>query len=548
MQVVTPVTTTYTSVTKLSTTPTSRRTLSFKMVEEDLSANEDADQQSDSPKALKRASPQSTPQHGGCTSLRSTTLEATAAPLSTGRRSPHIPHTSRPQSPFEYAETGKIYTQQYLPPDHQPTYLLREHAPHPAKTPNFIAPEGPGVKIRIPTRRRGMEILRDTCIAQKREYGSYTMSNASGRRSPHMNNEEPISLSTYPDAKPVPDTTQPKIEREDFPAPPYAFTDPERRKKYSQMTRKDEEEEEEEKEKEADKDVIVDPGKAALAARQEEQARKEAEQLKKISSGIANVFLHDIEERSKHRHDRWRRGIDPRNASRTASATREPMVAPRYGSPAFASPSRLDDRPRPWEEWDFNTPSPSSKWRSASSGGSTLPSYSVPRPGYAMSTAATTPKSSTLQQVHTRSSPGIPDLLYEDRTFVSGDVTRTQSGEFASTTLPDYYERSTRGDSARPTFSDTFYVRSRIAEPYYQADFLEPADKTINILKKERKIYPVQQVLVTNRKLPEDVDRNHLELHISPEDFLYMFQMPRAEFFMMPEWKRNELKKRLKLY
>lgn len=61
------------------------------MVEEDLSANEDADQQSDSPKALKRASPQSTPQHGGSTSLRSTTLEATAAPLSTGRRSPHIP-------------------------------------------------------------------------------------------------------------------------------------------------------------------------------------------------------------------------------------------------------------------------------------------------------------------------------------------------------------------------------------------------------------------------------------------------------------------------
>lgn len=149
-----------------------------------------------------------------------------------------------------------------------------------------------------------------------------------------MNNEEPISLSTYPDAKPVPDTTQPKIEREDFPAPPYAFTDPERRKKYSQMTRKDEEEEE--KEEEADRGVIVDPGKAALAARQEEQARKEAEQLKKISSGIANVFLHDIEERSKHRHDRWRRGIDPRNASRTASATREPMVAPRYGSPAFA--------------------------------------------------------------------------------------------------------------------------------------------------------------------------------------------------------------------
>ena len=195
--------------------------------------------------------------------------------------------------------------------------------------------EGPGIKIRIPSRRRGMEILRDTCIAQRREYGSFGMSNASGRRSPHMNNEEPISLSTYPDAKPAPDNELAKIDREDFPAPPYAFTDPERRKKYSQQTRKDDEEEE------VDKDVIVDPGKAAAAARLDQQARKEAEELKKISSGIANVFLHDIEERSKHRHDKGRRGIDPRNASRTASATREPFLPPRYGSPAYACKSFL---------------------------------------------------------------------------------------------------------------------------------------------------------------------------------------------------------------
>lgn len=45
-------------------------------------------------------------------------------------------------------------------------------------------------------------------------------------RSPHMNNEEPIELAHYPDAHPPKPGEKPKIERDDFPAPPYPFTDP----------------------------------------------------------------------------------------------------------------------------------------------------------------------------------------------------------------------------------------------------------------------------------------------------------------------------------
>lgn len=53
-------------------------------------------------------------------------------------------------------------------------------------------------------------------------------------KSPSMNNEEPIELSHYPAAK-KPQAGEPsKIERDDFPAPPYPYTDPERRRKYSQ--------------------------------------------------------------------------------------------------------------------------------------------------------------------------------------------------------------------------------------------------------------------------------------------------------------------------
>lgn len=48
-----------------------------------------------------------------------------------------------------------------------------------------------------------------------------------------VDNEEPIELAHYPDAmKPSPGS-QPPIERDDFPAPPYPYTDPERRKRWS---------------------------------------------------------------------------------------------------------------------------------------------------------------------------------------------------------------------------------------------------------------------------------------------------------------------------
>jgi len=46
-------------------------------------------------------------------------------------------------------------------------------------------------------------------------------------KSPHsMNNEEPIELAHYPAAKPPAPGEKPKIERDDFPAPPCPYTDP----------------------------------------------------------------------------------------------------------------------------------------------------------------------------------------------------------------------------------------------------------------------------------------------------------------------------------
>lgn len=55
-------------------------------------------------------------------------------------------------------------------------------------------------------------------------------------KSPHMNNEEPIELAHFPDAKKPKPGEQPKIERDDFPAPPYPYTDPGNKNTVSSVT------------------------------------------------------------------------------------------------------------------------------------------------------------------------------------------------------------------------------------------------------------------------------------------------------------------------
>lgn len=67
----------------------------------------------------------------------------------------------------------------------------------------------------------------------------------------------------------------------------------------------------------------------------EQKLKKEQDELSKIDTGIAKVFLHDIEkDRENLRHRAA--NVDPRNASRTPSAAREPTYRLRYESPVGA--------------------------------------------------------------------------------------------------------------------------------------------------------------------------------------------------------------------
>ncbi|XP_035389545.1 actin-binding LIM protein 1 isoform X44 [Electrophorus electricus] len=67
----------------------------------------------------------------------------------------------------------------------------------------------------------------------------------------------------------------------------------------------------------------------------------------------------------------------------------------------------------------------------------------------------------------------------------------------------------------------------------------------------EHKVYPYEMLIVTNRgrtKLPKDVDRTRLERHLAPEVFFDIFGMDIQEFDRLPLWKRNDMKKKTKLF
>lgn len=67
----------------------------------------------------------------------------------------------------------------------------------------------------------------------------------------------------------------------------------------------------------------------------------------------------------------------------------------------------------------------------------------------------------------------------------------------------------------------------------------------------EPKIFPYEMLMVTNRgrnKILREVDRTRLERHLAPEVFREIFGMSIQEFDKLPLWRRNDMKKRAKLF
>ncbi|KAF0299608.1 Actin-binding LIM protein 2 [Amphibalanus amphitrite] len=527
-------------------------------------------------------------------------------------------------------DVTRIYTQSYLADGPTMGYLRRPIEPYdkPPKSPHFHRPpSGAGSSGRRmvfgrPGSRSGMQALVNQMESETPR-----------PRSPYMNNEEPIELSHYPDAKKPSANEQAKIERDDFPAPSYPYTDPERRRRLSDKSSLHE----------ADLDELDAANEADQQV--DPKLKREEAELNKIASGIGKVFLEQVREREKLQQ--WKRAnVDPRNASRAPNADHELPYRMRYESPIYAchrrlwlvwrpgrpadrptvvpvthfwsrpcpdppplallsslrqtAPSRDADHVRPWElEEEFERGGP---YRSSLPGRAygAVPNYrsrftctaAVPSlryshalvdvgsaarlrdevqhaavrgypPGYQWRllspvSAQQTPRAGGLQ---TRSQtllgrPGIG--LAGGGDFYGGGLgEKTHSTEFCSARSDISIGSLTEADRNALNQAESVSVhtpRSGHRLPYQYQFAGGPMRRSLpNVSQtgpplEPGKVYPLHLLVTTNYRLPADVDRANLERHLSDAEFEMFFHMSRADFYRLPLWRRNDLKKRGRLF
>nr|XP_045584009.1 uncharacterized protein LOC123746519 isoform X3 [Procambarus clarkii] len=430
------------------------------------------------------------------------------------------------QSPIDIT---RIYTYSYLAAEPSQGYLKRPLDPYdrpPPKSPHFHRPPTDYRKLSLPktSSRLGMRVLVDQMQAETPR-----------PKSPHMNNEEPIILSHYPGGRKPSSGDVSRIERDDFPAPPYPYTDPERRRRWSGSNKAVSIDETDEG-TEIDEDSVAEDPKL----------KREEVELSKIATGIGKVFLQQVKEREKIRA--WKAThLDPRNASRTPAADREPGNKLRFGSSLNASPSRMTDHSRPWGPEDDEFDRGSSYRCSTGRSSATIPSYNVvsslrqpPKPGYGFS-----PRNTFYRQ-----GLGSYSALHGDYSF-SGLGEKTQSTEFSSARSDVSAGSLTEADrsalNAELCASATYSSGLR-GYSSYSPHLRRSLPNMHHMSSEPPKIYPAHLLLVTNYRLPNDVDRCHLERHLSDTDFEMVFHMTRMDFYRLPEWRRNDLKRRSKFF
>ncbi|XP_012234434.1 actin-binding LIM protein 2 isoform X7 [Linepithema humile] len=432
-------------------------------------------------------------------------------------------------------DVSRIYTYSYLTETPSQGYLRRPIQPYdkPPTSPHFHRPSS-SRSIRSSggrSSRSGMRALVDA-LSDTRPKSPASQ----------VDNDEPIELAHYPDAMKPPPGAQPPIERDDFPAPPYPYTDPERRRRWSDTYKgvpaSDDEDE-------VDNKTYIKEA--------EQKLKKERDELSKIDTGIAKVFLQDREkDRENLRHRAA--NVDPRNASRTPSAAREPSYRLRYESPVGASPSRNIDHARPWEDDDGFS------YRSSG------PSYNVGRssarspaprnyPPLGTQRAFTLPNATRHYHSGDYSFSGMGDKTHSTdfssgkSDISTGSITDVDRRALVCTTAPYYSRRISMNDGGILPSSTTYtgglgsvvgghgghHVRRSL--PDMGAAPTEPP-----------KLYPYHLLVITNYRLPADVDRCNLERHLSDAEFEAVLQCSRAEFYRLPQWRRNEIKRRARLF
>ncbi|XP_033328931.1 actin binding LIM protein Uncoordinated 115a isoform X1 [Megalopta genalis] len=432
-------------------------------------------------------------------------------------------------------DVSRIYTYSYLTETPSQGYLRRPIQPYdkPPTSPHFHRPSS-SRSIRSSggrSSRSGMRALVDA-LSEPRPKSPASQ----------VDNDEPIELAHYPDAMKPPPGAKPPIERDDFPAPPYPYTDPERRRRWSDTYKgvpiSDDEDEVDNK---------------THIKEVEEKLKKEQDELSKIDTGIAKVFLQDREkDRENLRHKAA--NVDPRNASRTPSAAREPTHRLRYESPVGASPSRNIDHARPWEDDDGLS------YRSSG------PSYNVGRssarspaprnyPPLGTQRAFTLPNAARHYHSGDYSFSGMGDKTHSTdfssgkSDISTGSITDVDRRALVCTTAPYYSRRISMNDGGMLPSSTTYTGGLGSVVGSHGGHHVRRSLPDMGTAPSEPpKLYPYHLLVITNYRLPADVDRCNLERHLSDAEFEAVLQCGRAEFYRLPQWRRNEIKRRARLF
>ncbi|XP_077261604.1 actin binding LIM protein Uncoordinated 115a isoform X11 [Temnothorax americanus] len=458
-----------------------------------------------------------TPQHRESERISSSASEMQYYPARTGSPGLILREYGRPAE-----DVSRIYTYSYLTETPSQGYLRRPIQPYdkPPTSPHFHRPSS-SRSIRSSggrSSRSGMRALVDA-LSDTRPKSPASQ----------VDNDEPIELAHYPDAMKPPPGAQPPIERDDFPAPPYPYTDPERRRRWSDTYKGVPASDDED-----------DVDNKTYIKEAEQKLKKEQDELSKIDTGIAKVFLHDREkDRENLRHRAA--NVDPRNASRTPSAAREPTYRLRYESPVGASPSRNIDHARPWEDEDGFS------YRSSG------PSYNVGR------SSARSPAPRNYPPLGTQRAFTLPNAT---RHYHSGDYSfsgmgdKTHSTDFSSGksdistgSITDVDRRALNDGGILPSSTTYTGGLGSVVGGHHGGHHVRRSLPDMGAAPTEPpKLYPYHLLVITNYRLPADVDRCNLERHLSDAEFEAVLQCSRAEFYRLPQWRRNEIKRRARLF
>uniref|UniRef100_A0A1A8IEW9 Actin-binding LIM protein 2 n=1 Tax=Nothobranchius kuhntae TaxID=321403 RepID=A0A1A8IEW9_NOTKU len=249
------------------------------------------------------------------------------------------------------------------------------------------------------------------------------------------------------------------------------------------------------------------------------------------------------------RSPRQRRPSSPSSSSSLGGFGRyTPSRSPQNYSRAGFSPDPLPD-PKPRTALHLNLPPPN-----GSESGRSTPSLSTYSDGKSPSSASTyvaAPRHFHIPASRTSWQDGDDSK----RTMIlKGEI----DGQMAPEDLdPRKSTCSLPTDTSQPNFP---YNKSASLPGYgrngiYKAaemveDEVDPDSQSWGGMR-EYKVYPYEVLAVTHRakvKLPRDVDRTRLERHLSPEEFHQVFGMTLDQFDRLALWKKNDMKKKARLF